>query len=183
MYGPTSTAGIRTPVLSACYNATTGGTLTGQYILTPPGTWSYNSSASALPADVSSGTLVNPNNLAITLPYDGIYNLYFQCQTSSNPNNTTQNNQSAWFSVKTSTGYSNLNARLAFTSTYDDSLQATFTGFFRAGDQVQPQVYSYNTVNTINLNSNAPILTVTLITPAINYTSSSAQMAGAVITS
>ena len=62
-------------------------------------------------------------------------------------------------------------------------MQATYTEFFRAGDQLMPQVYSYTTVVTTNLNSDAPILTITLIAPALIYTTTSAQLAGAVIIS
>ena len=50
----------------------------------------------------------------------------------------------------------------------------TYTGLFRAGDQLMPQVYSYATVVTASLNSNASILAITRITPALNYTTASA---------
>ena len=58
-----------------------------------------NPVASVLLADVSASSLVYASSVVITLitlPYNGIYTLYLQWQTSANSNITTTNNQSCW---------------------------------------------------------------------------------------
>lgn len=178
-YGPIGSVGLRTPVLSALYTGTAA-SITQSLNIPVPGPWTFNPDNSVIPPDVNTAKLFDTTAMVVTIPYDGIYQLTMCFRFSDSVLAGTAGHAGYWkvLQSKLAPGITKIGLN---GSSY--VVLSEHTGFFRAGDQLQPTVYATGNGVSFTVTDLSPYISITLLMPSINYSVAAAQSAGAVIIS